>query len=171
MLKIPSDNLTCALMPAESHPVYQWLRAGDEIFPAMLAAIDAAGRSVCLEVYTFEDSPLGRRFREALVRARQRGVRVRVLVDAVGSIMLSNHFWDPLRQAGGEARVFNAIGLRRVTIRSHRKLLVCDERVAVDRRIQHLARLRRRRRQKRLVRRGAADRRPAAGEATGVVVR
>jgi len=52
-------------------------------------------------------------------------------VDAVGSIMLSNHFWDPLRQAGGEIRVFNVIGLRRVTIRNHRKLLVCDERMAV----------------------------------------
>ena len=118
-------------MPAEPNPVCQWLRAGDEIFPAMLAAIDAAGQSVCLEVYTFEDGPLGRRFLEALVRARARDVRVRVLVDAIGSIMLSNHFWDPLRQAGGEIRVFNVIGLRRVTIRNHRKLLVCDERVAV----------------------------------------
>ena len=58
-------------------------------------------------------------------------MRVRVLVDAIGSVMLSNHFWDPLRQAGGEIRVFNVIGLRRVTIRNHRKLLVCDERVAV----------------------------------------
>jgi cardiolipin synthase A/B len=117
-------------MPIEPNSVCQWLRAGDEIFPAMLAAIDAAGQSVCLEVYTFEDSPLGRRFREALVRARARGVQVRVLVDAIGSVLLSNRFWDPLQQAGGEARVFNSIDLRRVTIRSHRKLLVCDERVA-----------------------------------------
>ena len=117
-------------MPTEPSPVCQWLRAGDEIFPAMLAAIDAAGESVCMEVYTFEDSPLGQRFREALIRARGRGVRVRVLVDAIGSIMLSNHFWAPLQQAGAEARLFNAIGLRRVTIRNHRKLLVCDERVA-----------------------------------------
>ena len=119
------------LMPAEHNPVCKWLRAGDEIFPAMLAAIDGAGQSVCLEVYTFEDSALGRRFREALVRARERGVRVRVLVDAIGSVMLSNHFWDPLLQAGGEARVFNAIDLRRWTIRSHRKLLVGDERMAI----------------------------------------
>lgn len=117
-------------MPTETSPVCQWLRAGDEIFPAMLAAIDAAGQTVCLEVYTFEDSPLGQRFREALVRARARGVRVRVLVDAIGSVLLSNHFWNPLQQAGGEARVFNAIDLRRVAIRSHRKLLACDERVA-----------------------------------------
>jgi len=118
-------------MPTELNPVCQWLRAGDEIFPAMLAAIDAAVESVGLEIYTFDDCPLGKRFREALLRAQKRGVRVRVLVDAIGSIMLSNHFWDPLRQAGGEARVFNAIDLRRWTIRSHRKLLVCDERVAV----------------------------------------
>ena len=118
-------------MPTEPSPVCQWLRAGDEIFPAMLAAIDAAGESVCMEVYTFEDSPLGQRFREALIRARGRGVRVRVLVDAIGSVMLSNSFWDPLQKAGGEIRVFNAISLRRLIIRSHRKLLVCDERVAI----------------------------------------
>ena len=108
----------------------QWLRAGDEIFPAMLAAIDAASRSVCLEIYTFEESPLGREFLEALVRARKRGARVRVLVDAIGSMLLLNDFWEPLQRAGGEMRVFNPLALRRVTIRNHRKLLVCDEQVA-----------------------------------------
>ena len=118
-------------MPTESSPVCRWLRAGDEIFPAMLAAIDAASQSVCLEVYTFEASALGKHFREALIRARKRGLRVRVLVDAIGSVMLSNSFWDQLRQAGGEIRVFNVIGLWRFTIRSHRKLLVCDEQVAI----------------------------------------
>jgi cardiolipin synthase A/B len=116
-------------MQSEPTSVYQWLRAGDEIFPAMLAAIDVASQSVCLEIYIFEECPLGREFREALVRACGRGVRVRVLVDAVGSIMLSNHFWEPLRKAGGEVRWFNPIALKRVTIRNHRKLLVCDERV------------------------------------------
>jgi cardiolipin synthase len=105
----------------------RWLRAGDEIFPAMLAAIDAAVRSVCLEIYTFDDSPLGRNFRDTLIRARERGARVRVLVDAVGSILLANSFWEPLQRAGGEVHVFNPLALRRVTIRNHRKLLVCDE--------------------------------------------
>jgi cardiolipin synthase len=117
-------------MPTVPNSSCQWLRAGDEIFPAMLAAIDAARQSVCLEIYTLEESPLGRAFREALIRAQERGVQVRVLVDAVGSMFLSNDFWEPLRRAGGEVRVFNPIGLRRVTIRNHRKLLACDERVA-----------------------------------------
>ncbi|MGA2852639.1 MAG: phosphatidylserine/phosphatidylglycerophosphate/cardiolipin synthase family protein [Verrucomicrobiota bacterium] len=118
------------MMPTAPNPSRQWLRAGDEMFPATLAAIDAARQSVCLEIYTFEDSPLGREFAVALVRARGRGVRVRVLVDAIGSVLLSNDFWDALREAGGEVRVFNPVDLRRVTIRNHRKLLVCDGRVA-----------------------------------------
>ncbi len=117
-------------MQTEPGSIYHWLRAGDEIFPAMLTAIDAASQSVCLEIYIFEECPLGRDFREALVRACGRGMRVRVLVDSVGSIMLSNHFWEPLRKAGGEVRWFNPIALKRMTIRNHRKLLICDERTA-----------------------------------------
>jgi cardiolipin synthase A/B len=109
---------------------WTWLSAGRAIFPAMLAAIDAARESVCLEIYTYSADALGERFREALVRARQRGVRVRVLLDGLGSIGLAAAFWKPLRAAGGEVRVFNPLALGRVGIRNHRKLLVCDGQVA-----------------------------------------
>jgi len=117
-------------MQVDTNATYNWLCAGDEIFPAMLAAIDAAKKSVCLEIYTYTDSPLGKRFREALIRAQARGARVRVLIDAVGSMSLPDNFWEPLRNAGGEVRQFNPIALKRFWIRNHRKLLVCDERVA-----------------------------------------
>lgn len=116
--------------PAATRTTCHWLRTGDEIFPALLAAIDAAQSSVCLEMYIFAPGPLGERFREALVRAQQRGVRVRVLVDAFGSMGLPDHFWAPLRAAGGEARWFNPAALMRFSFRNHRKLLVCDGRVA-----------------------------------------
>src|SRR5437867_9485450 len=109
---------------------HKWLCAGQEIFPAMLAAIEAAEHSICLEIYTYSAGPLGERFREALVRARQRGVSVRALCDALGSRGLPTAFWQPLRLAGGEVRVFNPLSLNRLGIRDHRKLLVCDERVA-----------------------------------------
>ncbi len=109
---------------------WTWFPSGREVFPAMLAAIDAAQESVCLEIYTYAADALGRRFREALVRARQRGARVRVLIDALGSIGLAASFWQPLRAAGGEVRQFNPLALERWGIRNHRKLLVCDERVA-----------------------------------------
>ena len=115
---------------AESNSTFNWLCTGNEVFPAMLAAIDAAKESVCLEIYIYQDSPLGIRFREALVRACKRGASVRVLVDAVGSYFLPGKFWDPLRSAGGEIRQFNPVTLKRLIIRNHRKLLVCDGRVA-----------------------------------------
>ena len=107
-----------------------WLCSGDRIFPEMLAAIDQARDSVCLESYTFSPGSLGERFREALVRARGRGVHVRVLIDGLGSAGLPSAFWDPLKAAGGEVRVFNPLALKRMSIRDHRKLLVCDRNVA-----------------------------------------
>lgn len=109
---------------------WTWFGSGGEAFPALLAAIEAAQQSICLETYIYAADPLGERFRAALVRARQRGARVRVLVDALGSIGLVASFWKPLRAAGGEVRLFNPLTLDRLGIRNHRKLLVCDERVA-----------------------------------------
>ena len=109
---------------------WTWFCSGREVFAAMLASIEAARESVRLETYIYAGDSLGERFREALVRARQRGVRVRVLIDAFGSISLPGTFWEPLRAAGGEVRLFNPLALDRWGIRNHRKLLVCDERVA-----------------------------------------
>ncbi len=109
---------------------YNWLCTGDQIFPEMLAAIERARDSVCLETYTFTAGPLGERVRDALVRARQRGAIVRVLIDGLGSAGLPAAFWDVLRAAAGEVRVFNPLALKRMSIRDHRKLLVCDQQVA-----------------------------------------
>ena len=95
----------------------------------MLEEIAAARQSVRFETYTFAPSPLGERFLAAFVDAARRGVRVRVLADAFGSLNLPDAFWAPLRQAGGEVRWFNPLTLRRWTFRDHRKLLVCDDTV------------------------------------------
>ncbi len=107
-----------------------WLCSGQEVFPAMLASIAAARRSVCLETYIYAPGALGERFRDALVRARQQGARVQVLIDAFGSYNLPTEFWKPLLEAGGEMRWFNPLSLNRLGFRNHRKLLVCDETVA-----------------------------------------
>lgn len=104
--------------------------SGDDLFAEMLAAIDAAQSSVCLEMYILSDRGIGARFLESLLQARKRGARVRVLVDALGSMELPNSSWAILSQAGGEVRQFNPLALRRVWIRNHRKLLVCDEQIA-----------------------------------------
>ena len=107
-----------------------WLSTGDEAFAAMLAAIAEAKSDVCLETYTFSAGSPGERFRDALIAARGRGVRVRVLFDALGSYGLPADFFKPLQAAGADVRVFNPIALNRLSIRDHRKLLVCDNEIA-----------------------------------------
>lgn len=107
------------------------LRDGPETFPAMLDAIERARRRVWLEMYWFDTDAIGTRFRDALLRAHQRGLDVRVMFDAIGSIGLPVTFFAPLR-AGAEVRVFNPLGLWRkrwshLSTRDHRKLLLADD--------------------------------------------
>lgn len=109
---------------------WHWFRTGNEIFPEMLGAIDASATGLDLETYIYSPDALGDRFREALVRAQQRGVAVRVLVDALGSMGLPGDYWQPLLDVGGQVRQFNPLALRRLGIRNHRKLMICDRRVA-----------------------------------------
>ncbi|HSA01659.1 MAG TPA: phosphatidylserine/phosphatidylglycerophosphate/cardiolipin synthase family protein, partial [Candidatus Paceibacterota bacterium] len=114
----------------EPATVCEWMKTGDQVYGAMLAAIQAARRSVRLETYTFAASAVGERFRASLLEARGRGVRVQVMIDALGSWNLGDAFWQALIHAGGELRWFNPLSSVRLGIRNHRKLLVCDDEVA-----------------------------------------
>lgn len=98
--------------------------------PRMLQAIELATRTVCLEMYIFEPEGPGQDFLVALVDAAQRGVRVQVLLDALGSPGATPDFWHALRAAGGEVRHFHPGMSRRMLVRDHRKVLVCDDRIA-----------------------------------------
>jgi len=118
------------MLSEAANATYNWLCTGDEVFPAMLAAIEGAKSEVCLETYTFATGSPGERFRDTLVRVRQRGTRVRVLIDALGSYALPGNFFEPLQNVGAEVRFFNPISLNRMSIRNHRKLLVCDDQIA-----------------------------------------
>ena len=99
---------------------FQWWTAGDAAFAAAGQAIQAAARSVWLEIYIYADSPLGQRVRDQLTAAARRGVAVRVLVDAVGSFELADSFWRPLREAGADVRWFNPLSLGGFAIRAIR---------------------------------------------------
>ena len=69
----------------------------------MLDAIRSARVSIRLETYIYTDGRLGREFLAELLAAAQRGVRVRVLVDAFGSWLLPDDFFAPLEAAGAAA--------------------------------------------------------------------
>jgi cardiolipin synthase len=97
----------------------------------MLALIAKARESVCLESYMVRPGEPAESLREALLNARARGARVRVLYDAFGSEGLPLTFFMQLEAAGGEVRVFSPARRLRLAFRDHRKLLVCDARCAI----------------------------------------
>lgn len=106
---------------------------GDTAYPAMLAAIDGAQRSVTLLSYIFDNDFAGHAFRSALVRARDRGVEVRVLIDDVGSRYTKPTMVHELRAAGVRVAAFLPTRVPRLfqyaNLRNHRKILVVDGRV------------------------------------------
>ena len=111
---------------------YEVLTNGDQIFPAMLAAINAATRRVCLETYIYEKGTVGDQFSAAFEAAARRGVQVRMVIDAIGSDKIPKEWRQRLIDAGvkigdfGQAKWYS---LEELNYRTHRKILVTDGRV------------------------------------------
>ncbi len=100
---------------------------GEQAYPAMLEAIRQAERSITLQTYIFDSDSLGHMFIDELVAAHERGVEVRVLIDAVGVRYSYPHVNTILRARGVKASLF--IPFRNIAIfnlRSHRKIMVVD---------------------------------------------
>ncbi|HST65253.1 MAG TPA: phospholipase D-like domain-containing protein [Mycobacteriales bacterium] len=109
------------------------LRNGDRIFPAMLAAIDGAERSVDLMTYVYWKGDIATRFADALSAAAGRGVRVRLLIDAVGGLQIERGLVNRMDDAGVHVEWFRKPWLNsplKQNHRCHRKVLVVDEEVA-----------------------------------------
>ena len=110
------------------------LHSGEDTYPAMLDAIDLADRSVYLSTYIFESNRSGLEVVEALHRARERGVDVRVLLDGVGELYTFPRLRNALRKRGIRYARFLPPRLWpptfRINLRNHRKILVTDNRVA-----------------------------------------
>jgi cardiolipin synthase len=111
----------------------QVLRNGDEIFPAMLAAIRSGKTSINFETYIYWSGAIGQEFADALAERSRHGVKVHVLLDWVGSAKVEKSLVDKMQAAGVEIRKFHPphwSHLGRMNNRTHRKLLVVDGRVA-----------------------------------------
>lgn len=107
------------------------LRNGEEYFPALAAAIDAARREIFFETYIFADDETGSLFADALARAAARGVAVHVIVDGYGARAFAPRFRAMLEAAGAQVLVFrpkiSMLTLRRNRLRRmHRKLVAVD---------------------------------------------
>lgn len=117
--------------PMHASPPVRLLPDGAEAFARMLDAMAGAREEILLETYILRDDRLGASVQSALALAAQRGVRVCVLADAVGSIATADRFWSLLESSGVQVRHFHRFwhhpfeALRR----DHRKLLIIDRAV------------------------------------------
>lgn len=107
------------------------LENGDAIFPAMLAAISSARKTVNFEAYIFSSGQVGALFRDALAERAAQGVAVRVLIDAVGSPgrRLKAGDVEAMRRAGCRVEFFHPKKPWMLWVfnhRSHRRVLVVD---------------------------------------------
>ena len=106
------------------------LENGEQAYPAMVAGIGAAERSIGLSTYIFDNDAAGAMFADALEQAVARGVDVRVLIDTVGSRYSRPSIVKVLRDRGIAVALFGRTLLPwrmpYMNLRNHRKILVAD---------------------------------------------
>lgn len=107
---------------------------GDEIFPAKLEMIRSARKTITYAQYVFEEGAPAADTAQALAERCRAGVKVHVLVDAVGSLMMPSQYRDWLTEAGCELVYYRPLSpwaMDRVNNRNHRRILVVDGRAGV----------------------------------------
>lgn len=123
-------------LPASSATGVQLLVDGAAKYDALLEAIAGARDHVHLEYYIYKPDHTGTALRDALVSRARTGVKVRLLLDSMGSNRISTRFLQPLVEAGGEVAWFHPMRLHRfwkrpwLNLRTHRKIVVIDNTVA-----------------------------------------
>ncbi len=109
------------------------LRNGVEIFPPMLEAVRGATESIDFVTFVYWTGDIAKEFAGALSERAAAGVSVRVLLDAVGAAPMRRELIDRMEEAGVDVQWFRPpVQWRfwRADHRTHRKILVCDHRVA-----------------------------------------
>jgi cardiolipin synthase len=105
------------------------LRNGDEIFPAMLAAIGAAKRTISFETFIYWSGAIGKAFADALAERARAGVEVHLLLDWVGTGKMDEGMLADMERSGVEVVKYHPLrwyNLGRLNNRTHRKILVVD---------------------------------------------
>jgi cardiolipin synthase len=129
-----------------NHPHLRWhngnavtlLENGQELFPALCDAFDAAQKSIHLETYIFRLDVAGLKILDHLKRAAERGVKVRVVLDGYGSAQDDRSIQSLLRAVGAQCRIYRPepkyFGFRSFDFsrlrRMHRKTTLVDSHLA-----------------------------------------
>lgn len=123
---------------------------GDDYFDSLSRDIDLAQNYISIEMYIFSDDALGKKIATHLISARQRGVKIQIVVDGIGSYSFFNHLYDLFIKKGIQIKIFNplpfyhpyfgkisflkklyVLGARlwRINRRNHRKIVTIDHKI------------------------------------------
>ena len=107
--------------------------AGRDKIDAMFRDIDKATEHIHIEYYAWDDDIVGNQLKNLLIKKSAEGVKIRVIVDSVGSWKVKKSFYEDLRSAGIEVEEFMKVRFPMFTphmnYRNHRKIVVIDGRV------------------------------------------
>jgi len=109
------------------------LRNGDRIFPALFEAVGAATSTVDFLTFVYWQGSTGEEMAALLAERAAAGVRVRVILDAIGAFSMDRSLVERMVAAGAQVEWFrpvNKVRFWEANHRSHRKVLICDEEVA-----------------------------------------
>ena len=132
--EVDSPNFATALSaivgaPVEGGGTVHILNNGDEFVPALLESIDQAQRTINFTVYIWSEGTISDQLLRALERKQREGVVVRVLLDGLGSLKVSDEEFEPLIAAGGKVQKFRTPKFGKLTRfhrRTHRRSIVID---------------------------------------------
>lgn len=124
----------------------------DDYLKTLIVDINNAKKTIDLEVYIFEADSVGKAVADALCNAAKQGVKIRVLVDGVGSVTWGGKITDQMELAGIETRIFHPLPwkflhwrranylpaafikkifylLSKLNSRDHRKICIIDKKI------------------------------------------
>jgi cardiolipin synthase len=134
---LESEDFLCVLEAVTDSKIHRHGRVevltnGEVFYEAELEAISQARESVNIEAYIFQKGELTKRFVEALTERARAGVKVRMVLDAIGSFATWESYFAELRAAGGCVAWYHPLRLftlARFNNRTHREIIVVDGRV------------------------------------------
>ena len=102
------------------------LENGEQIFPAMLAGIRSAERTITFENFLWREGEISDAFASALAEKARAGVKVHFLQDALGCDAVHGSAIHSMKEAGVAVEIFRFVHFSRINFRTHRKILVID---------------------------------------------
>jgi len=114
----------------------RFITTGEQAYALLEQQIRQARHSIHITTFILARDDTGRRLVRLLAQRASEGIRVRLLLDSVGSLFSSHGFCNPIRLAGGEVRRFMPVlpftaGRSSANLRNHRKIAVFDQHSAI----------------------------------------